>query len=333
MKRVLLCSVFLFLGISLVFLGCQRQGADPNAPPTALTVWSAAADDEAEALVAAFTAHHPYINVSLIRAGSGALITRLNAEQPRPQGDILLGIATESFDGNINFFRPYRSVNHDAIPAIARDSAYPPRYYGFSMPLQAFIVNTNLLTPDQFPQTWRDLADPRFRGNIVLANPALSGSAYAQIFMIYQLYGNDVLRAVAENATFLASSTAVPEFVARGEFAIGVTGEGSIAQHMLAGAPVTYVYPLDGTGARFDASGIIANGPNPRSAELFMDFLTSREAFYILLDVRSRRVVIPDMPGPGPLPSLDEIILFEYDAVEAARIREALTDRFFGWIN
>ena len=332
MKRTIVFCLLLSMGLgSFIFAGARQQ-ATPDAPPTALTVWSAAADDEAAALVQAFNAHHPGIRVSTIRAGSGELITRLNAEQPRPLGDILLGIAKETYDGNYDLFRPYRSVNHNDIPANVRDTANPPKYYGFSMPLQAFIVNTRLLTPDKYPRTWRDLADPKFKGEIILSNPALSGSAYAQIYMIWKLYGDTVLKAVAENAVFVASSTAVPESVARGEYAIGATGEGNIADYILRGSPVTYVYPEDGTGARFDASGIINNGPNPKAAELFMDFLTTREAYSIILKVRSRRVVIPELPGPGPLPALSEIKLIDYDAEEAAKVRDELVDRFSDWI-
>ena len=150
--------------------------------------------------------------------------------------------------------------------------------------------------------------------------------------MIWKLYGDTVLKALADNAVFVASSTAVPESVARGEYGIGVTGEGNIAEYITKGSPVTYVYPKDGTGARFDASGIINNGPNPRAAELFMDFLTSKEAYSIILKVRSRRVVIPELPGPGPLPALSEIKLFDYDAEEAAKLRDELTSRFSDWI-
>jgi iron(III) transport system substrate-binding protein len=253
-------------------------------------------------------------------------------EQPRPQGDILLGIAKEAFDGNYDLFRPYRSVNHNAIPDTVKDKSNPPRYYGSTMPLQAFIVNTGLLPPDQYPQTWRDLADPKFRRKIILANPAISGSAYAQIYMIWKLYGDSVLRAVAENAVFAASSTAVPGSVARGEYEIGVTGESNIADHILRGDPVTYVYPRDGTGPRYDATGIINNGPNPGAAELFMDFMTTREAYSILHDTHSRRVIIPELPGPGPLPALSEITLIDYDAEEAANIRDDLVARFSDWI-
>ena len=330
MKRLVLLSMVLVLIIAPVFAKGEVEKTD--SVPTALTIWSAAAEDEAEALIKAFNSHHPDINVSIIRAGSGELITRLNAEQPKPQGDILLGIAKETFDAHYDLFRGYINANHDTIPLSVRDTADIPHYYGFSMPLQAFIVNTKLLTPDQYPRTWSDLYNPKYKGEIILANPALSGSAYAQIYMMYKLYGDEALKKMAKNAVFVASSTAVPESVARGEYAIGMTGEGNIAKYIAEGADVTYVYPEEGTGARFDASGIIANGPNPKAAELFMDFITTKEAYEIILNTRQRRVVVDYLPGPGPLPGLDEIALFPYDALEASEMRDELTSKFSDWL-
>ncbi len=327
MKRLVLLSLVLVLILTPVFAKGEVEGAAPKA----LTIWSAAAEDEAEALIKAFNNHYPDINVSVIRAGSGELITRLNAEQPKPQGDILLGIAKETFDAHYDLFRGYVNANHATIPVSVRDDAAIPRYYGFSMPLQAFIVNTKLLTPDQYPRKWSDLYNPKYKGEIILANPALSGSAYAQIYMMYKLYGDEALKKMAKNAVFVASSTAVPESVARGEYAIGMTGEGNIAKYIAEGANVTYVYPEDGTGARFDASGIIANGPNPKAAELFMNFVTTKEAYEIILNTRQRRVV-DYLPGPGPLPGLDEIVLFPYDAKEASEMRDGLTSRFSDWL-
>lgn len=297
-----------------------------------LVIWSAAAEDEARALVAKFNEKYSGVKVSVIRAGSGELLTRLNAEQPKPQGDILLGIAKESFDGAYDFFRAYKSVNHNYLSMDVKDNAAVPKYYGFSMPLQAFMINTKLMKPADYPQTWADLVDPKYKGEIVLTNPALSGSAYAQIYMIYKLYGLDMLKKLAKAATYTASSTVGPESVARGEYAITATGEGNIATYIEKGNPVTFVYPKDGTGARFDASGIIANGPNPKNAELWMDFITSKDAYKIILDVRNRRVVVTDLPGPKFLPALGDIKLIPYDAVEAAKIREDLTSKFSDWM-
>jgi len=323
----------LFVLLTIVAVVSGVVFAQTSASPKALVLWSAAAEDEAQALVAKFNGKYPEIKVSVIRAGSGELLTRLNAEQPKPQGDILLGIAKEAFDGVYDLFRGYKSVNHSYISAEVRDTAAVPRYYGFSMPLQAFMINTKLLKPADYPASWTDLTNPKYKGEIVLANPALSGSAYAQIYMIYKLYGDEVLKKLAKNATFNASSTAGPESVARGEFAITATGEGNIASYIEKGSPVTFVYPKDGTGARFDASGIIANGPNPKAAELWMDFITSKDAYKLILGTRNRRVVVTDLPGPKFLPALGDIKLIPYDAIDAANIRESLCGKFSDWMN
>lgn len=290
-----------------------------------LVIWSATNAELTEALIEEFGKHYPRIQVDMIRAGSGQLITRLNAEQPRPSGDVLMGIAKETFDGNYHLFEGYVSANHDSIPSELKDRAAQPRYYGFSMPLQAIMVNTDLLSEDEYPTSWKDLADERFRGRLILANPAVSGSAYAQIFQMYELYGFDFLRKVVPNAVFTASSTVVPESIARGEYAVGVTGESNIAEHIMNGSPVKAIYPSEGTGARFDATGIIANAANSDNARLFMDFVTSREAYELVYRIDDRRTVHPDVEAPGPLPALSDIPLMDYDAVKASEIREQLT--------
>jgi len=290
-----------------------------------LVVWVAASQEEGQNLVQAFSKHYPDINVDMIRAGSGELLTRLMAEQPNPNGDVLVGIAKEAFEGNIDLFTPYKTNNDSEIPDGLKDDAEVPKYYGFSMPLQALMVNTNVLDPEDYPKTWKDLALPKYKGQIVLANPALSGSAYSQVYQIYTLYGFDFIKELVPNVTFVTSSSMVPESVARGEYGIGATGEYNIAKHIDDGSPVIAIYPKDGTGARFDGTGIIANGPNLENAKLFMDFMTSKEAYEIVFKTSSRRTVHPDVSAPGSLPPLSEIKLVDYDDSEAARIREELT--------
>lgn len=318
MKRIIVMLLALMLLTTTTALAQEGR----------LVVWSATSAELTEALIQAFNKHYPNIRVDMITAGSGQLITRLNAEQPRPSGDVLIGIAKETFDGNYNLFEPYISANHDAIPANLRDQAETPRYYGFSMPLQAIIVNTQVLAEADYPTSWLDLVDPKYKGRLVLANPALSGSAYSQIYQIYELHGWDVLKRLAPNAVFTASSSFVPEAVARGEYAVGVTGESNIADLISKGAPVKAIYPSEGTGARFDASGIIKGGRNPENARLFMDFMTSKEAYEVIFNTDNRRTVHPEVPAPGALPPLTEIPLVDYDAEKAAAVREQLTMDF-----
>lgn len=295
-----------------------------------LVIYSAASEGEAENLTAAFNKIHPDIKVTIIRAGSGDLVTRIKTEWPKPEGDIVLLMGSENLDQVYDMLQGYKSVNHDNFDPANRDGSAEPKYYGTSMPLQAIMYNTNLLKPEDAPKSWKDLADPKYKGEIVLANPASSGSAYAQLYMMNLLYGMDFVREVVKNTTYVASSTAGPDSVARGEYAITITGEMNIGKKISAGEPVKYVLPEEGTGRRIEGSAILANCKNLDSARKFIDFITSKQAFQIVRDECFRRAVSTEVPGPEGLPSLSEMKFFVYDAVDAKNQKKALITEFNG---
>jgi iron(III) transport system substrate-binding protein len=277
------------------------------------------AGDAGEMLIDAFSQKYPGITVSSINAGVGELFTRIAAERENPRGDVVICASSEAFLANPGLFASYESteIGNFTADVIGADNTY----YGCSMPLQAFIVNTRLLPEADRPQSWADLADPKFEDKIVLANPSLSGSAYAQLAQILQLYGWDVAEGVMKNARFVTSSQAVFQDVGRGEIEIGVTGEANVKNMIDDGFPVVAVYPSDGTGLRFDASAIIDGGPNRANAELFLDFLNSKEAHEIVAST-NRRSVRVDVAAPAGLAATADIVTFPYDAALAAQNRE-----------
>jgi iron(III) transport system substrate-binding protein len=300
------------------------EGAQEVAESKTLTIWSATSAELTEDLVNAFKEEYPDLDVDIITAGSGELITRLQAQQPNPSGDIILGIAQEAFEGNYDLFTGYE-VKKDEIPELLKDAKNPPKYYGMSMPIQALMVNTDLLGPSERPTGWADLGNAKYAGQIVMANPSMSGSAYSQIYQMNELLGFDFIRKMVPNVVFVTSSKIVPEAVARGEYAIGVTGDYNIARKIEEGAPVVAVYPTEGTGARFDATGIIKGAANLENAKKFMDWIVTEDALTIVYESRMRRTVHPDVPVPEGLPPLEEVTLVPYDAIEAAEVREDLT--------
>ena len=48
--------------------------------------------------------------------------------------------------------------------------------------------------------------------------------------------------------------------------------------------------------------------------------------------VPERSMTPPELPGPGSLPALNDITLTDYNAEEAAAIRDELVERFSDWI-
>jgi iron(III) transport system substrate-binding protein len=277
------------------------------------------AGEVGELFLDAFQAKYPQISVSVINGGVGEMFTRISAESANPQGDVVICASSEAYMANPGLFESYESTE---IASFSADVIGPDNtYYGCSMPLQAFIVNTNLLPEGDRPQSWEDLADPKYDNKIVLANPSLSGSAYAQLAQILQLYGWDVAEKVMANARFVTSSQSVFQDVARGEIEIGVTGEANIKPLIDEGYPVVAVYPSDGTGLRYDASAIIKGAPNLENAKLFLDFANSKEAHELVAGT-NRRSVRVDVAAPEGLAPTAEIVTFPYDADLAASSRD-----------
>ena len=291
-----------------------------------LTIYNATNPKLVDAIIEAFKSKNPDVDVAVINAGVGELLTRIKAEKNNPRGDVFFGASVEAYMSAVDLFAPYETADHASFnpDVIGPDN----RFYGFSMPLQAFIVNTKLLPDDAQPLSWEDLGDPKFKGKIVMANPSLSGSAYAQLAQMLQLHGWDLVEKVIDNTTFVTSSKLVYQNVGKGEIEIGITGDYNVIKMRDEGFPVTAVYPSEGTGLRFDANGIIAGGPNLEAAKAFVDFANTKEAHEIMVGLRNRRSVRVDVSAPkGQIPTAD-VPTFEYDANKAAADREANLIKF-----
>ncbi len=290
-----------------------------------VVVYNAGGPELFKPMSEAFAAKYPQVRIDVINAGVGELFTRIRAETANPRGDVLMGASGEAFVGNTDLFLSYRSKEAAAFdPKVVGPN---DSFWGFSMPLQALIVNTRLMPLDQAPKSWKDLGEPRYKGKIIMSNPSLSGSAYGQIAQILQLHGWDLMQKVIANATFVAQSAVVYQNVAKGEYAIGLTGDSNIVTMAEQGYPVAAVYPSEGTALRFDASGVIKGGPNQENAKLFLDFVNSKEAHDIIVKSK-RRSVRTDAPAPGGQVPTTQIKTFAYDDAAAARDRKANLEKF-----
>jgi iron(III) transport system substrate-binding protein len=309
---------------AVVGLGTVALAA--TAAAQSVVVYSAVSPKVMQAFVDEFQKQNAGIKVELISGGSGELLTRIQAEKARPRGDVLVGPDADNFDAYLDLFDSYKSKEDAAFPrsAIGPDN----KYYGFSTNFQAFIVNTKMMPADKAPQSWSDLTRPEFKGKVVMANPAQSGSAYSQMQQILQLYGWDVMNKVIANATFVTSSRLAYQNVAKGEMPVGITSEFNIVASKADGFPVEAVYPKDGTALINDASGIIKGGPNPDNARKFIDFVNSKQAHTMIVDIDKRRSARSDVAPPAGLPNAASLKTFPYDSKAAATNRKANLEAF-----
>ena len=279
----------------------------------------------ARAITAAFEKKYPNIKVETIVGGSGELLARVKGEKGRPRGDVYNG-SMETLESSPHFFTPTKTAEHDKFPAMG---VGPNNlYYGDSLSLQVIMVNTDMMSLGDAPKCWKDLADPKYKGKIIMANPSLSGSAYSQLAQMIQLYGWDFTAKVINNSVFVPKSRLVYTNVSRGEAPIGITEETKPYKEAAKGFPVKTVYFCEGTGMRYGAVSIIKGGPNPKNAKLLYDFLNSKEGNEIGVKVRKRRSPRHDVSVPKGLPPLAKVKLFAYDGLTAATSRNAYLKKF-----
>ena len=314
MKRLVIVLGALFAIGALVFAGgaAEPVAVEPE-DATGTVVWASANPTPVvEEIVSRFEARYPQMSVETLYMGAGETLARIQAEQANPQIDVWSGGDMFTRQPVLHLLESYRSVHIDDFPAEYVDTD-EYKWYGFSGPSQVFLVNTNLLDEADYPRTWSDLADPKYRGEIIFANPALSSSAFMQMALMYQVGGWDLVRGVIENAVVTPSSRTAWQTVGDGEYAVGIASENSPLSLVHAGYPVEVIFPEDGTNRSFDVVSIVKNSPNPAGAKLLLDFINSREAHEVIVQPpHFRRSVRPDVEGIDEMLDADQISYIEW---------------------
>jgi iron(III) transport system substrate-binding protein len=172
------------------------------------------------------------------------------------------------------------------------------------------------LTPAQYPKTWIDLGNPIYKGKISAGRPDKSGSAYIQLALVLQIFGEEkgweIYTRILDNTVLSNSSGAVSKFVNDGEASVGLSNEDTLLRYKVGGGPVELVYPADGTSAIADVMALMANPMNAEGGKAFINFMLSKEAQEIL-DSVGRRPVRGDIATKSALTPLTKLKIVKYD--------------------
>src|SRR5690606_3791260 len=115
------------------------------------------------------------------------------------------------------------------------------------------------LTP---PACWSDLLNPELAGEIQLADPNSSGTAYTALATLVQIMGEDeafeYMRALHANISQYTKSGSAPvKAAARGEAGVGIVFMHDAVAQAEEGFPIAVVAPCEGTGYEIGAMSMI----------------------------------------------------------------------------
>jgi len=270
------------------------------------------------------------IKVDVVKAGSGDIINRVRAESANPKADVIWSVGAELLEANTELLEPYQPKEYAMIADAFKTSGAWLPYTGI---LNVFVVNTKKLKPEEYPRTWADLAQPRFKNLVSMADAEKSGSAYMQLNTFLTIYGDkaagwEKFKGVFNNLSVSASSGAVPRFVNDGEAVVGITLEDNAYLFLKGGGPVAIIYPEDGTSAIADGMALVKRGPNPAAGKAFIDWSLSAPVQDMVVQELGRRPIRKDAKSLAALKPMDQIKLVKYDIQNAANKRQEYVEKW-----
>lgn len=305
------------------------------AQKTQLLVYTALETDQLKAYQEGFNKVHPDIDIKWVRDSTGVITAKLLAEKANPQADAVMGVAASSLallDKN-GMLEAYKPLNIDAIMSQYRDRKNPPAWFGMNVWGATICFNTVEAAKKNIPkpETWKDLLKPAYKGQIVMPNPASSGTGYFDVTAWLTLFGDDngkgggwkYMDGLHENIGQYTHSGSKPcNMAAAGEYVVGISFEYRANANKAKGAPIDLVFPKEGLGWDLEAFAIHKGTKKLDAARKLADWASSKDAMLLY----GKNFAITAQPGvAAPLANVPkdyESRLVKMDFYVAAENRE-----------
>ncbi|MFD1882932.1 ABC transporter substrate-binding protein [Paracoccus pacificus] len=281
-----------------------------------------------ERLVTEFEKTHSDIDVNMVRLSSGEAYAKIRAENRNPQtdlwwagtGDPHLQAAADGLTAE--YKSPMLDQMRDWAVKQAEVSGF--RTIGVYSGALGWGYNKDIFEKKGIkpPECWADLLDPSLKGEIQIADPNSSGTAYTTLATLVQLMGEDqafdyLKKLNANISQYTKSGSAPVKAAARGEAGLGIVFQHDAVAQVVEGFPIVVGSPCEGTGYEIGSMSIIEGAQNPDEAKIFYDWVLTPEVQEIMPEAGSFQ--IPSNKNakiPEQSPDLGTIKLIDYDFEE-----------------
>lgn len=276
------------------------------------------------------------ITINRIEGKADELMARMAAEGANSPADLLLTVDTSRLARakNSGLLQPVDSAILEAsIPANLRDT--DNEWFGFSQ--RARIIYFDKADVTDPPQTYADLADPKYKGLVCIRS---STNTYNQTLLasIITHVGEDAARDWAQGVVDnmarnpQGGDTDQLRGLISGECEISVANTYYFARALRKNVKglsddidmIGWVFPnQDGTGAHMNLSGagVAKHAPNRENAIKFMEYLASDQAQVYFSAGNDE---YPAVPGVELAPSIEKLGPFMADDVVLADVADNL---------
>ena len=291
--------------------------ATPSFAKDTVVIYTAIEPEQVTDYMKAVNKTLPNLEVKMLRLSTGDISARFMAEKDNMQADVIWGVAATNMMvfKNAGLLEPYAPKGLERVQPLFRDKAAAPAWVGIDIYMSAFCFNTEVAKKKNLPkpESWADLTKPVYKGEIVMPNPASSGTGYLSVASILQRMKE------AEGWKYLDAL----KDAAAGERAVGVSFEYVAMKMKKDGAPVEMVLPKEGSGYEIEANGLTKKGKSNAAAKQFLDWAISDEAMALYAKYFAA-VSVAGFPVPEGLPKDISKVVYPNDFDWSAKNRDRI---------
>ena len=239
----------------------------------------------------------------------GELADRIRAEKANPQSDIMYGAPSSVFielKGENLFAATSPSWAKEIDPAFKDTDGF---WYGTIQTPVVMFYNSEVITKENAPKDWSDLANPQYKRQLVFRN-GLSSSARATYTSLLQQYEqkNDLaggwafLKAIDANTKqYFSSGSLLFQAIGRKEAGIGFAVLSEIVDNKIKNKmPLIIIDAESGSPIITDGIALIKGAKNPNAAKAFLEFAGSAKIQSLLANKFNRMPTHPAAISTSP---------------------------------
>lgn len=226
-----------------------------------------------------------HCKVTYIAGASTATLAKLQAQKAHPEIDVaLLDDGPQEQADELGLLAP---LDPSVVTNLADvyDIAREPDDVGVGIGITAtgIAYNTKVFEENHWPAptSWKDLADPKFKGKLVLPSIVTTYGVHMLVMEARVNGGSEsnidpgfnAMKTIAPNAVTFDTTADVSNYFLQGTAVASVWGQGRVNTLRAQGFPISFVFPKEGAVALLATANVVKNAPHSTLAQEFVNFL------------------------------------------------------------
>lgn len=316
MKKIRkLLAIALAATFSLGAIGCS--GSKKEEPKKDETLKIVTTSEDYKKLFDKFT-EDTNVKVEFLSMSSGEVLSRVKAEGDKPMADLWFGGGIDAFmqakeDG---LLQKCDFKDMDKLAPEFKDKE--DYWFSKGITIVGFMVNNGVMKEKNLkdPKSWDDLTNPQYKGEILMSNPAVSGTNYAVVNALLQKKGEEqgwkYFEELNKNIEYYSKRGKDPSTkTMAGEVGIGITYIDKALEKAEKEKDVKIIYPEDGIPWVPEGVAIFKNAKNPELANKFLSWVYENENLKLLAEIDKKdtlKLIKPSYDGAELSFSKDKLI-------------------------